>query len=86
MAFVHLKNAGVTSNESLDFRKTQVTLIVSEKIGNDLFRQMHLVNFYEKAGTAFEVITINDASSEECSMSGVEVFLIERRFGDDLLK
>jgi hypothetical protein len=28
-----------------------------------------------------EVLAIHDASMEECSMSGVEIFLVERRLG-----
>lgn len=41
MAFVHLKNAGITNNEKLDFTKTKTTRLASEKIGKDLYRQIH---------------------------------------------
>ena len=82
MAFVHLKNAGLTDNDRLDFTKTKVVRLASEKIGKDLYRQLHLVTFTQKTGEIIEVITSNDASHEECSMSGVQVFVISKRLGE----
>jgi len=81
MAFVHLKNAGLTDNDKLDFEKTTHVRIASEKIGPDLYRQVYRVTFFEKAGTTIEVITVNDASHVECSMSGVDVFVVAKRLG-----
>ncbi len=82
MAFVHLKNAGVTTNEKIDFQKTKTTRLASEKIGKDLYRQIHLITFTEKTAKRIVVITSNEASSQECSMSGVRVFVINRQLGD----
>jgi hypothetical protein len=81
MAFVHLKNAGITDNDKLDFTKTKTSRIASQRIGKDLYRQIHHVVFTEKSGNVIEVITVNDASNQECSESGVEVFVISRRLG-----
>jgi len=81
MAFVHLKNAGLTDNDRLDFSKTETTLLASERIGTDLYRQIHRVLFMEKSGDRIEVITSNNASAEECSMSGVEVFVVSKHLG-----
>jgi hypothetical protein len=81
MAYAHLKNAGLAGPKTLDFEKTKTIRLASEKIGNDLFRQIHLVTFKEKNGGIIEVITVNDASIEECSMSGVEVYVISKRLG-----
>jgi len=81
MAFVHLKNAGLTDNGKLNFSKTKVARLASEKIGTDLYRQIHRVVFAEKSGGTLEVITSNEASSQECSMSGVEVYVVSRRLG-----
>ncbi|RQR33945.1 MULTISPECIES: hypothetical protein [unclassified Burkholderia] len=81
MAFVKLKNAGLTDNDKLDFNKTKTVRLASERIGNDLYRQVHHVVFTEKSGETIEVITASDASREECSMSDVEVFVISRRLG-----
>ena len=41
MAFVHLKNAGITSNDKADLTKTKTTRLASEKIGADLYRQVN---------------------------------------------
>jgi hypothetical protein len=76
MAFVHLKNAGITDNHNLDFTKTKTIRLASEKIGKDLYCQVHHVKFTERSGNILEVITVNEVSSEECSMSGVDVFVI----------
>jgi hypothetical protein len=78
MAFVHLKNAGLTNNDKVVFDKTKVTRVASEKIGKDLYRQVHRVQLTEKSGNAIEVITVNDASSVECSMGDVGVFVVSR--------
>ena len=81
MAFVHLKNAGMTDNAKIDSTKTTVVRLASEQIGNDLYRQVHNVKFIEKSGNVIEVITMNDASHQECSMSAVDVFVVARRLG-----
>jgi len=81
MAFVHLKNAGITDNEKLDFSKTKTTRLASEEIGKDLYRQIHHVVFTEKSGNILEVITSNEASNEECSMSGVKIYIISNQLG-----
>lgn len=78
MAFVHLKNAGLTSNDKIAFDKTKVTRLASQKVGKDLYRQVHRIEFVEKSGKVIEVLTVNEASSTECSMGGVEVFVVCR--------
>lgn len=82
MAFGYLKDAGITDNYKLDFSKTKTVRLASEKIGRDLYRQIHHITFIEKSGNTIEVITVNDASNEECSMSGIDVFVISRHLGD----
>jgi len=84
MAFVELKNNGFTTNDKLDFNKTISIRISSEKIAEDLYKQVHLVTYVEKKGKVFQLITINNASSEECSMSDVEVYLIKSKISDKL--
>jgi hypothetical protein len=81
IAFVQLKNVGITDNNKVDFTKTKTVRLASEKIGKDLYRQIHQIKFTEKSGITLEVITINDASNEECSISGVDVFLINKHLG-----
>ena len=82
MAFVNLKNARLTDNDKLEFKKTKTIRLASQKIGKDLFRQVHHVTFTEKSGRKIEVVTVNDASSEECSMSGVQVFVVSQQLGE----
>ncbi|MCK9385569.1 MAG: hypothetical protein M0Q15_13195 [Nevskia sp.] len=82
MAFTWLKNAALVSNEDLDLKKTEVIEIASEKISKDLYRQIHRIRFYKRNGDALDVITVNNASHDECSMSGVDVYLISRKLGD----
>lgn len=81
MAFTHLKNSGLISNETTVFSKTKTVRLASEKIGKNLYRQVHQVSFTEKSGNVIEVITVNDASREECSMSDVDVFIISKHLG-----
>ena len=81
MAFVHLKNAGLTNNDRVDFTNTKTKLLASERTGKNLYRQVHHVVFTEKSGAKIEVITSNLASTEECSMSGVEVFVVSKHLG-----
>jgi hypothetical protein len=81
MAFTHLANAGITDNDRLDLAKTKATLLASEPLEDGMFRQVHLVTFTEKAGNGIQVITVNDASRDECSMSGVDVYVISRHLG-----
>ena len=81
MAFVHLKNAGLTDNNTVDFTKTKVARLASQQIAKDSYRQVHDVKFTEKSGKVIEVITMNDASHQECSVSGVDVFVVSKHLG-----
>ena len=82
MAFTHLKNAGILDHDVVDIKKTHVTRLSSEKIGRNLYRQIHLVRFFKTAGEPILAITVNEASSDECSMSGVDVYLVSKQLGD----
>ena len=50
MAFVHLKNARLTDNDLMDYEKTRTERLASQRIGADLYRQVHHVVFTEKSG------------------------------------
>ena len=80
MAFARLKSEGITDNGKVDFTLTKTTRLASEQVGRKLFRQIHRVVFTEKSGRTIEAITMNNASSDECSMSGVDVFVIAQHF------
>jgi len=76
MTFVQLKNAGVLTNDQVDFSRTASTRIASQKIGPDLYRQVYKVSYVLKGGARVQAIAISDASSQECSMSDVTVYRI----------
>jgi len=77
-AFAQLKNDGVVTNETVEFEHVTSKTIVSERVGKDLWRQVFRVTFPLKSGSAVEAIVVSDASSEECSMSDAQVFLISK--------
>src|SRR5215813_11468750 len=89
MAFVTLKNQGITDNDKVDFSKTQAVKLASEKIGkdkyykDDLYRQVQNVKFTERSGNVIEVITISEATKTECSMGSVEVYLVSKHINSD---
>ena len=82
MTFARLKNEGVLANDQVDFRRTSVHQIASQKIGHDLYRQVFEITFhlqagYPKAGKPVRAIAVSDASMDECSMSDVTVYRID---------
>lgn len=78
MTEVWMKNAGIVDIINLDESKTEVTLLASEKKGKDLYTQVYHFIFHDKKGNTYQIITKNDASSEECSMSEVNSYLISK--------
>lgn len=76
MTHVKLKNAGVLVNDEVDFSRTSVDQIASQKIGKNLYRQVFKVAFHLKNNKAIQAIAVSDASKEECSMSDVTVYRI----------
>ena len=79
MVFVAMKNAKIVTNDQIDFSRTRVTRIASEKIGPDLWRQVHLVQYFRRDGSALEAIAVSDSSQKECSMGDVKTFLISAK-------
>jgi len=83
MTFVHLKNAGLADNSSIDFSKTKTSRLASERVGRDLWHQVYYVTFTKKSSETIEAIAVHDASLEECSMSGVEIFVVSSHLNPD---
>ncbi len=75
MAFVEMKNAKLTDNDQIDFTKTKTVRLASEKIGKDLYRQIYLVEFTQKNAQKLDAISLIKASSDECAITGVRVFV-----------
>lgn len=82
---VHLKNLNL-SKKAAGYDKVEVELLATEPLfkGQDraIFRQVHKVTIYDH-GNTFMAITVNDASFEECSESGVDVHFISVQCGAD---
>lgn len=74
MAFTKLKNKGLLTNQTVEFEKTKVELVQSEKLADGLHRQVHSVTFFLVDGGVVQAFTVNNASKEECSMSDVDVY------------
>lgn len=83
MAFVVLKDAGMIDESRIDRTKTQARRLASQRVGKDLYRQVHDITFHDKAGGEIEVLTSNEASSQECSMGSVDVFVVSRKLDSD---
>lgn len=83
MAFALMKNAGLVTNENIDFTATTVIQVASEKIGKDLYRQVHLVTYRLKSGKSVSAIAVNNASHSECSETGVKLYVVSSTFSSD---
>ncbi|WP_249133956.1 hypothetical protein [Bradyrhizobium japonicum] len=81
MALVHLKNAGLIDIPSVNETQTKAVRLASEKIGKDRYQQVYDITFRTRDGTTIEVITNSQASSEECSMSAVDVYVVSKKIG-----
>ena len=81
MALTHLKNAGLIDIPSVIEAQTKAVRLASEKIGKDLYQQVYDITFHTRDGKTIEVITKSRASSEECSMSGVDVYVVSNKIG-----
>jgi hypothetical protein len=76
VAEVAMKNAKMVDIADLDESKTQAKPVAIQQIGKDLYRQVYDITFHSKSGKTIHVVTINDASSKECSMSDVKVYQV----------
>lgn len=83
MTYGLLKNAGLMDNASTDFTKTKTVRLASERVGKDLWHQVYLVTFRKNTGGQIQAISVIDSSSDECSIWGVEVFVVSRRLNSD---
>lgn len=81
MALVHLKNAGLIDIPSVIEAQTKAVRLASEKVGKDLYQQVYDITFHTKDGKTVEVVTKSQASSEECSMSRVDVYVVSQKIG-----
>ena len=78
MSETWLQKAGIVTIINLDESKTKSILLASEKKAKGLYTQIYHFIFYDTTGNTYEIITNSDASYEECSMSGVDIYLISK--------
>jgi len=74
---VRLKNLNLIQHIGV-YDKIEVNLLASEQLpskGRAIFRQVHKVTIHDK-GNVFTAIIVNDASREECSEAGGDIFFI----------
>ena len=87
MTFVHLKNAGLVDNRDIDWSNIKSNIktvrMASEKIGKGLWRQVYHVTLTKTSGETIEAIAVHEASFEECSMTGVDVYVVSKHIGRD---
>jgi len=81
-------NGLLNSLQDIDESKTQVKRLSAHWIGKDLYVQIYDITYHLKSGGTIHIITRNNASSEECSMDGPDVYVVSRvvRNGDVLPK
>lgn len=78
MAQATLKNAGLLRNDEIDFGRSRTVRLASEQTAEDLWHQVYLVTFHMRSGDDVKAIVVHDASIEECSMTGVQVYVISK--------
>jgi hypothetical protein len=81
MALMSLKNSGMIAGDDIQEKRTKIELMASEKIGRYLYRQVYHMTFYGATGKVIDVITNNQASSVECSVSAVDVYVTGKNIG-----
>jgi hypothetical protein len=78
-SFAKLKNEGIVGPLDIDLAKTSVEHLGSTRLGKNLWRQVHHITYKSSSGVALlEIIAVNEATDEECSGSGVDIFLITK--------
>ncbi len=75
---VWLKNQKEVDISQLDESKTKVHLLAAEKKKQGVWTEVYHFVFYDKAGKSYEIITKNDASTDECSLTGVSVYQVSK--------
>lgn len=82
VAFGFLRDDSQIDTGRIDGNKTKVTRLASEQTGEDAFVQIHLVQFFgQDSEPVVRVITVNEAASDECSLSSVDVYVVTEKMG-----
>lgn len=77
MSYVHLKNKHIINDSNIKADKTTISLLAEQKNDDNTFTQVHLVTYEKTDGKKIKTISINKASKEECSETGVDVYVVD---------
>lgn len=80
-AHLSLRNAGITDPTKIDEHATRATLLAAEPVGKGIYKEIYDIAYREKTGKLIEVITSNEASNEECSLSDVDMSVVSHHLG-----
>jgi hypothetical protein len=64
-AYAQLKNSGLLTPARVDFPKIHVMLLAQQKVGKELYRQIHEITFPLKSGSVVRAVITSNASSQE---------------------
>ncbi|WP_086643966.1 hypothetical protein [Acetobacter sp. DsW_063] len=78
IAATKLKNAGKITQGELGTPNVTHELLAFQKFDKDTAREVYLLTFKRPNGETIKVITQNDVTTEECSGSGVRVFVADQ--------
>lgn len=81
MALATLKNAGVTDPKSIIHDSIKAILLAAEPVGRGVYKEVYDITYRERNGRIIEVVTLNNASDEECSLSNVDVLIVSKHLG-----
>jgi len=82
MALTLLENRWVIEHDKMDFKRTETLLINSQKIGDDRYRQVFKMTFYQRdKKEPIQIISVNELNSEECGFGAreIEIYLISKK-------
>ena len=78
VAFAAMKNEGLLNNDNVLWKQVRSRTIASQRIGKNLWRQVFRVTYPQKNGQNVEAIVVENVSTDECSMSEPQIYLISK--------
>ena len=78
VAFGAMKNEGLLTSYNVLWKQVRGRTIASQRIGKNLWRQVFRVTYPLTTGTKVEAIVVEDVSTDECSVSEPQIFLISK--------
>ena len=73
-----MKNEGLLTSYNVLWKQVRGRTIASQRIGKNLWRKVFRVTYPLTTGTKVEAIVVEDVSTDECSVSEPQIFLISK--------